>query len=60
MEAKEEFIGFRVTAERKKKIEDFASKRDFSVGELVILAVLKYMGEIEEVNTFLEKKVVKK
>ncbi len=55
-----EFIGLRVTKDIKKRIENYASDRDFSVGELLVLAVLKYMGDIEEVNKILERKIIDK
>ncbi len=57
---RDEYIGFRVSALVKEKIEKFAEERGFSVGELVTLGTLTYMQDHKEVAGILSKRVLKK
>ena len=59
MEGKSEYVGFRASKPVLDKMKTFAKEKHFSVGELLNIAVLDYMGEVELLNVELQRKILK-
>ena len=57
--SKTEYVAFRASKEVLEKIKIFAKNNNFSVGLLINISVLEYMGETDLMNQELQRKILR-
>lgn len=59
IESKLEYVAFRTSKDILEKLKKFCVDKGFSVGEMINISVLNYMGETELLNRELQRKILK-
>lgn len=58
MVSKSEYVAFRASKDTYDKMKKFAEEKNLSVGELINISVLTYIGETELLNRELQRAIL--